>query len=282
MAAAADVRDGRSVHAAVRDLPRPRWPGAAGHCDATTGVCRRYSSSLFVFFRSLAKRALCCTDLGSNDYGSGHIPTTDLWVKAYTQFVKNVSGTYRPSPQVFLTVSHCAGKNESEKYCADTKAAFESMKAAGLDNVHLLDITVNGTGAWDTPPGTIGCDRHPSQAAHALMGRIAAPKVKAAMGWKTDDTSVFRRAGTSPMKSVLYKPAGKGAQPGSIVRSFEDVRGQPYNVSFDERSLLMGNKRVMLLGGSFHYPRAPVEEWRTIMQAMKQDGLNHLQMYTCK
>jgi len=123
-------------------------------------------------------------------------------VKAYTQFVKNVSATYRPSPQVFLTVSHCAGKNESEKYCADTKAAFESMKAAGLDNVHLLDITVNGTGAWDTPPGTIGCDRHPSQTAHALMGRIAAPKVKAAMGWKTDDTPVFRRAGTSPVKSV--------------------------------------------------------------------------------
>ena len=70
------------------------------------------------------------------------------------------------------------------RYCADTKAAFDSIKAsAGLKNVHFLDITVNGTGAWDTPPGTIGCDRHPSQTAHALMGKIATMKVKAAMGW---------------------------------------------------------------------------------------------------
>jgi hypothetical protein len=123
-------------------------------------------------------------DLGSNDYGSGHIPTTSLWVEAYTDFVRNISATYSPPPEIFLTVSHCVGKNASIKYCADTRAAFNSMKAAGVENVHFLDITVNGTGAWNTPPGTIGCDQHPSQTAHALMGNIAAPKVKAAMGWK--------------------------------------------------------------------------------------------------
>lgn len=122
-------------------------------------------------------------DLGSNDYGSGHMPTTKLWVNAYTDFVKNISHTYSPPPEIFLTVSHCASKNESAKYCADTRKAFNSMKAQGLTNVHFLDITVNGTGAWDVPPGSVGCDRHPSQAAHALMGKIAAPKVKAAMGW---------------------------------------------------------------------------------------------------
>jgi hypothetical protein len=65
-----------------------------------------------------------------------------------------------------------------------------------------------------------------------------------------------------------------------IVRSFDELREQPYNVSYDNRSLLLNNRRVMLLGGSFHYPRAPPEEWRSIMQAMKADGLNHLQMYT--
>jgi hypothetical protein len=64
------------------------------------------------------------------------------------------------------------------------------------------------------------------------------------------------------------------------VRSFDELRDQPYNVSYDNRSLLLNSKRVMLLGGSFHYPRAPPEEWRSIMQAMKADGLNHLQMYT--
>ena len=122
-------------------------------------------------------------DLGSNDYGSGHIPATELWIKAYTDFVQNISATYTRAPEIFLTVSHCVGKNESIKYCADTHKAFESMKARGFKNVHFLDITVNGTGAWDAPPGTIGCDRHPSQTAHALMGKIATPQVKAAMGW---------------------------------------------------------------------------------------------------
>jgi hypothetical protein len=60
---------------------------------------------------------------GSNDYGSGHIPTTELWVKAYTDFVRNVSATYSPSPEIFLTVSHCAGKNESIKCESHSKPA---------------------------------------------------------------------------------------------------------------------------------------------------------------
>lgn len=66
----------------------------------------------------------------------------------------------------------------------------------------------------------------------------------------------------------------------SIVRTFDELRNQPYTVTYDNRSLLLDDKRVLLLGGSFHYPRAPPEEWRSIMQAMKADGLNHLQMYT--
>ena len=47
-----------------------------------------------------------------------------------------------------------------------------------------------------------------------------------------------------------------------IVRSFDELRDQPYTVSYDNRSLLLDNKRVLLLGGSFHYPRAPPEEWQ--------------------
>ena len=65
-----------------------------------------------------------------------------------------------------------------------------------------------------------------------------------------------------------------------VVASFGDLGGEPYTVSYDSRSLLVGGKRVLLLGGSFHYPRAPHQEWRGIMRAMKRNGLNHLQMYT--
>jgi len=68
--------------------------------------------------------------------------------------------------------------------------------------------------------------------------------------------------------------------PPPIVRSFDDVRGQPYKVSYDQRSLLMDGKRVLLLGGTLQYPSMPPEEWRGVMQGMKDDGLNHLQMYT--
>ena len=63
---------------------------------------------------------------GSNDYGSGHIPTTELWVKAYTDFVRNVSATYSPPPEIFLTVSHCVGKNESIKCESHSKPAWLS------------------------------------------------------------------------------------------------------------------------------------------------------------
>ena len=88
-----------------------------------------------------------------------------------------------------------------------------------------------------------------------------------------------RSEGIIPAHLLPLDSATSVRQP-EIVRSFDDVRGQPYSVSYDNRSLLLGKKRVLLLGGSFHYPRAPPDEWRGIMQAMKADGLNHLQMYT--
>ena len=111
------------------------------------------------------------------------------WIAAYSNFVRNISATYDPPPEIFLTISHCTTGNASRKYCADTRAAYESMKAEGIKNVHFLDITQNGTGAWwSLGAAGGGCDSHPSFLAHALMGKIAAPKVKEAMRWKTDDT----------------------------------------------------------------------------------------------
>ena len=91
-----------------------------------------------------------------------------------------------------------------------------------------------------------------------------------------------RASAGSPWASLccLLCAVVPAAASSSIVRSFDDLRGRPYNVSYDNRSMLMDGRRVLLLGGSFHYPRAPPEEWRGIMQTMKDDGLNHLQMYT--
>jgi hypothetical protein len=71
---------------------------------------------------------------------------TCRWIAAYSKFVRNVSATYNPSPEIFLAISHCTTGNASMKYCADTRAAYESMKAEGMRNVHFLDVTQNGTG----------------------------------------------------------------------------------------------------------------------------------------
>jgi hypothetical protein len=111
--------------------------------------------------------------------------------------------------------------------------------------------------------------------AAALLVSLALPLSAGAAQPATSEGS--RSGHQLPLDSAPHQIA---ARPASIVRSFDDVRGQPYNVSYDDRSLRVDNMRVLLLGGSFHYPRAPPEEWRGIMQAMKDDGLNHLQMYT--
>eukprot|EP01051_Picozoa_sp_SAG22_P031329 SAG22_NODE_12630_length_435_cov_0.889881_2_plen_103_part_01 len=74
--------------------------------------------------------------------------STCRWIAAYSKFVRNVSATYDPPPEIFLTISHCTTGNASMKYCADTRAAYERMKAEGMKNVHFLDVTQNGTGAW--------------------------------------------------------------------------------------------------------------------------------------
>ena len=74
-------------------------------------------------------------NLGQNDYGAGHTPSSSLWVAAYSAFVRNISATYGTSPEFFLA---CGGMDD--KYCSDTQAAVRSMNAEGLQNVHYLDI----------------------------------------------------------------------------------------------------------------------------------------------
>lgn len=61
---------------------------------------------------------------------------------------------------------------------------------------------------------------------------------------------------------------------------FDEFRGTPYTVSADERSWMLNDKRTLLLGGSIHYPRLAVYQWPDILQKMKDEGLNHAEIYT--
>ena len=134
-----------------------------------------------------------------------------------------MSAVYSPAPQIFLTVSHCTGRGgTAAKYCADTRAAYNSMRAQGIKNVHFLDVTQNGTGAWwSLGAAGGGCDSHPSAAAHALVGKIATPLVKEAMGWKTDDAT---RAGRR--RTINFNiPTGPGGFAANLLRIKQAVYG---------------------------------------------------------
>ena len=148
---------------------------------------------------------------------------------AYSEFAENVSAVYNPPPQIFLTVSHCTGRGgTAAKYCADTWAAYNSMKAQGIKNVHFLDVTQNGTGAWwSLGAAGGGCDSHPSAAAHALVGKIATPLVKEAMGWKTDDART-QPSGTAAARRRTINfniPTGPGGYAANLLRIKQAVKG---------------------------------------------------------
>ena len=67
---------------------------------------------------------------------------------------------------------------------------------------------------------------------------------------------------------------------GTIVRRFSDLGGKPYTVSYDERSMLVGGKPVLLMSGSAHYVRSTPEMWPEIFAKMKASGLNAVE--SCK
>ncbi len=79
---------------------------------------------------------------------------------------------------------------------------------------------------------------------------------------------------------VLLAPfmcAGASGGPtdeGAIVRQFSDLGGKPYTVGYNERSMLVGGKPVLLMSGSAHYVRSTPEMWPEIFAKMKASGLN--------
>jgi beta-galactosidase GanA len=50
-------------------------------------------------------------------------------------------------------------------------------------------------------------------------------------------------------------------------------------VSFDGRSFIIDGQRKLFVSGSIHYPRAPRNEWSTILQQAKDSGINIIQTY---
>eukprot|EP01084_Bolivina_argentea_P267943 454991_1 len=60
---------------------------------------------------------------------------------------------------------------------------------------------------------------------------------------------------------------------------YNDLKGKPYTVTADERSFIINGTRTLLLGGSIHYPRLSIWQWNDILTKMKNDGLNHVEIY---
>ena len=61
--------------------------------------------------------------------------------------------------------------------------------------------------------------------------------------------------------------------------TYEDVRGTPYNVSYDHRAITINGQRTMLIGGVIHYPRSTPGMWPYLFQMAKKQGLNTIQTY---
>jgi len=66
---------------------------------------------------------------------------------------------------------------------------------------------------------------------------------------------------------------------GSGFLTFDSVRGQAYNVSFDGRSLLLNGERTVFLSGTVHYPRVTPATWPALAATAKRFGLNMIETY---
>lgn len=60
---------------------------------------------------------------------------------------------------------------------------------------------------------------------------------------------------------------------------YTKVINTSYKVTYDSRAILINDERILLLSGSFHYPRATSDMWLSILTKMKESGLNTVQLY---
>ena len=61
--------------------------------------------------------------------------------------------------------------------------------------------------------------------------------------------------------------------------TYDNVRGTPYNVSYDPRAISINGIRTMLISGAIHYPRSAPGMWPYIMKMARNQGLNTIQTY---
>ncbi|KAJ8447237.1 hypothetical protein Cgig2_030468 [Carnegiea gigantea] len=55
---------------------------------------------------------------------------------------------------------------------------------------------------------------------------------------------------------------------------------EPFNVSYDHRSLVIGGQRRMLISAGIHYPRATPEMWPDLIAKSKEGGAEVIETYT--
>jgi len=60
---------------------------------------------------------------------------------------------------------------------------------------------------------------------------------------------------------------------------YDQLRGSPYNVSFNGRAVAINGQNVLLQSGSIHYPRSTPEMWSHLMDNARAGGLNTIQVY---
>ncbi len=73
-------------------------------------------------------------------------------------------------------------------------------------------------------------------------------------------------------------PAGPRSSTDGFLR-YADFAGQPYNVSYDKRSLLVNGERSYFASVGVHYPRFSEGQWDDIFLKAKNDGYNMVQTY---
>ena len=60
---------------------------------------------------------------------------------------------------------------------------------------------------------------------------------------------------------------------------YHELNGKSYNITSDERSWIIDDKRSIFISGSIHYPRFDPNDWKSVLQSIKNDGLNMVQIY---
>lgn len=61
--------------------------------------------------------------------------------------------------------------------------------------------------------------------------------------------------------------------------AYSDFAGAPYTVAFDNRSILIGGQRTLLLSAGWHYPRFSPGTWDDVLDKAIADGHNQVQTY---